>query len=123
LSIEAGISSKVLQVNIEKFLSMVFSDEDDLECAKAILISLPLGARSKGKQKQLIDSVVPTRRYHYWRTLKKLLDMQMISKTYGWNENGTRKILYYSPKTDEFVQFLNKLRSAWLDFSSHARAV
>jgi len=119
---------KQIEVNskIYDFLRFVFPNKRDLFCAKVILSSLPFD-KGTGQQQTIIDSIsqeddpfkkvekFPNAQQHYWRTLKKLKQMNMVIEEYVFTRSSpNRKIFQYKRNAQDFTQYLNAIILSWL---------
>lgn len=120
--------SKPIEVNsrVYDFLSFVFPNKRDLFCARAILSNLPL-EKGTGQQQALIDGISqendPLKKddkflntqQHYWRTLKKLKQMNMImEKSENTLSSPNREIIRYNRDVQGFAKYLNSVILSWL---------
>ena len=101
---------KKLGKYVTTFLEFVFENEKDRICASAILKELPL-PRSTGRQKRLIQELVPGYPPHYWHARKKLITMGVMKLDRARIKDSSGKAKYFRAYVfdPEFVKVLDKM--------------
>lgn len=104
---------------IEWLIDNIAHTKDEKECGLEIMKSLPLAVFN---QHRIIQDLVPTKPYAYWRILKRMVDMEMLKKDRTFLIDGTRgrSITAYVLDKD-FLEKIGALQRAWVRYGNFGK--